>query len=342
MKVLLSCGKDTYGSGASFARALRKLGVEVVTFFDDATYEASFPRLKNKYTHRLAWKWFSSPVRQKFREAIRKEAPDLVLVFKGMFFSPTFLKVLKKDFPKLLFFCFNPDNPFDRHYYGVSNNWIRSSIPFYDAYFIWGKFLLPLLTKAGAKHVEYIPFGYDPDIHYPVVVSDAERDFYGSQLAFIGSWDKEREKLVRPLLRYDLKIWGNGWHKAPSEVRQKWQKKAVTGEEFAKVCASTDIIIDFLRPHMAPAHTMKIFEIAGSGGFLLSSCGGEFADFFERDKEFDCFGHEDMLKKIDFFLAHPDERKAMARAIHLKVGLYSYEKRVQPIIDAYNKLRAIH
>ena len=56
--------------------------------------------------------------------------------------------------------------------------------------------------------MEYLPFGYDQKLHYPVDVSAAERKIYDSDVAFIGSWD-EKEKMAESSLDYDLKIWGS-------------------------------------------------------------------------------------------------------------------------------------
>ncbi|MDP3052555.1 MAG: glycosyltransferase [bacterium] len=341
MKILISCSKVKYLLGMSFARSFQKLSIETELFFDDEAYEESFRVFKNKYTHRLFWKFFSVLVREKFFNSIKKSNPDLILIFKGAYYSPEFLKSIKDKWPAIPLFCYAPDNVFDTKYYGVSNKWIRRSIPIYDAYFIWGKFLIGKLLDFGAKRAEYIPFGYDPDIHYPVKATVEEKKYYGSDVAFIGSWDKEREQLLNRVADYDLKIWGDSWAKANPQLKKKWQGRAVFGEELAKVCDSSKIILDILRPHMLPAHTMKIFEISGCKGFLLSSRGGEFGDFFDEGEEIATFENpEEMLSKLNFFLKHDELRAKIAEAAHKKVGRYEYVNSAKKIIATYQELTA--
>jgi hypothetical protein len=93
------------------------------------------------------------------------------LVLKGFFIRPETLLIIRKRLPRAVLFNFNPDNPFNTWHFGNSNQWVRQSIQHYDVYFIWGQFLMKQLRQAGAKRVEYLPFGYDPGIHYPVVAS---------------------------------------------------------------------------------------------------------------------------------------------------------------------------
>lgn len=340
MKILVSCSKDKYGLGMSFVRNFAKLSLETELFFDDKIYEESFKTLKNRYSHRLFWKFFSIPVRKHFLNVIESSKPDIILIFKGAYYHPFFLKKIKKNWPKIPLFCYAPDNLFVRHH-SVSNNWIRSAIPCYDAYFIWGKFLLAKLLAAGAKRAEYVPFGYDPDIHYPVKVTEAEKKLFGSDITFVGSWDKNREEWLNYVADYNLKIWGGGWNRANKKLRDKWQGRVAIGEELAKVCASSKIILDVLRPYMLPAHTMKIFEIPGCGGFLLSSKGKEFDDFFKEGEEIVTFSNpEEMLKKLDFFLKQDDLRKKIVEAAQKKVQNYGYINQARKIIAVYKEIVA--
>ncbi len=340
IKILITGGRFKWGLTDSFSRAFQKLGCEVSIFDNEKLYKKQLSFLKNKYTHRLFWKLFSIPLQNEFIRTVGKEKPDLVLVLKGWYFKPETLKKIRKGNPQIKLFCFNTDSPFNTWDFGNSNDWIRKSISLYDVYFIWGKFLIEKLKKAGAKRVEYLPFAYDSDLRYPVKVSKKERKFYGSDIAFIGTWSKEREWWLNHLLGYDLAIWGGFWQKANDKLRKKLRKEEFIGEGFSKVCNSSKIIVDILRRQMVPAHSVKTFEIPVCKGFFLCNKGGELSDFFEEGKEIVTFNNpEEMIDKINFYLNKEGLRKKITEAAYQKVQGHSCLTRAKKILEIYKTIR---
>jgi spore maturation protein CgeB len=58
---------------------------------------------------------------------------------------------------------------------------------------------------------------------------------------------------------------------------------------------------------------LRIFDIMGAGGFLLTNYQQELFDYFEPDKDFVYYEDEDdLLNKIDYYLKHDNERKEIA------------------------------
>lgn len=342
MRVLITGSKVWYGLSLFYSKAFRKLKCKVEIFEEENLYKKQFLFFKNRYTNRLFWELFSLPIQKEFMKTIEREKPDLIFVLKGWFFSPKTLFGIKKEWPETTLFCFNPDNPFNTWHFGASNNWIRKSIPYYDVYFIWGKFLIDKVKKAGAKRVEYLPFGYDPELHYPVEVLEEERKIYGSDIAFIGTWDKEREWWLNHLLDYDLAIWGNDWQKANKRLRKKWKGKPVYGEEFSKVCNSSKIILNLIRKQNMPAHNMKTFEVPACKGFVLSTKTKELTELFEEGKEIVCFSNPRELKeKINFYLKRGELRRKIANLGYERLikSNYSYLDRAKKILEVYERFR---
>lgn len=74
----------------------------------------------------------------------------------------------------------------------------------------------------------------------------------------------------------------------------------------------------------------RAFDIMGSGGFLLSNYQNDFLDYFVPGEDFDFYeSKEDLLRKIDYYLAHDAERLAIARNGHDKVSAgHTYRHRV--------------
>lgn len=341
MKILIVGGSAYWGLAAIFKKAFSSIGCETSIF--DLRKEYKNLVLVNKITHRLFWKQLGKLVQGDLIKKVKENNLDFILVLKGWIIKPETLKKIRKEFPNIKIFNFNADNPFNTWHHGNSNSWIRKSIPLYDCYFIWGKFLIPRLKEAGAKRVEYLPFGHDPQLHYPVKVSNQEKKYYGSDVVFTGAWDKEREKRIKNLLNYDLKIWGRSshWKKASREIKKKWQAETSFGKEFSKICNASKINLNFVRKQNGSAHNMRTFEIPACSGFMLSIRTPEQQKFFKEGKEAEYFDSpEELKKKIDYYLNHPEERVKIAEAGLKRASSYeySYKARAEKILEVYNEL----
>lgn len=337
MKILIT-GQFLKGSlEASYCDAFNANGCEVYRFnVSDYVNPLLLNRLANKFLN----SYVQNILNKYFKKRIYEIRPELVFVIKGEFISPETLKELKKT-KHLKIFNFNPDNPFNENK-AASSDLIRNSIQYYDAYFIWGKFLIPALIKAGAKHVEYLPFAYDPELHYPLQVSEHEIKKYGNDIAFIGSWDKEREEFLESLTNFDLAIWGNGWQKLKwnSKLKSKWKKKDVIGEEFSKVCNSSKIVLNHIRAQNGNAHNMKTFEIPACNGFMLTKRTEEQGEFFEEGKEIACFSTpvelDAMIRK---YVNNDSIRNQIKINARKKIQPHTYFERAKKILDLYENLK---
>ncbi len=347
MKIVITGSKNDTNLTMSYVREFRRLNCEVKIFPDVDFYNKKLNKIKNRYLraaiHRTFWKLLCFSINKKFIKAVDNYNPNLILILKGWHVSPKTLQIIKAKNPSTKLFCFNQENPFNTWNFSYSNSWAVKSITIFDAYLTWGKFLLELIKKFNTKKVKYLPFGYDPKVHCPVKINSKEKEYYGSDVAFIGAWDKEREEWLNHLLDYDLKIWGKGsqWRNASPKIRDKWQGQAVFGEEFSKVCNASKIVLDFLRKQMIPAHSMKTFEIPACKGFLMCNRGDEVNDFFEEGKEVVTFANaQEMIKKINYYLKHEEERKKIAQGGHEKLisSDFAYKNRALKILEVYNEL----
>ncbi len=334
MKILL-VGDFSYGSlGLSYFNAFKELNCEVFQFDPIEEYKKINRFHNNRYANFLFEKLFCWTVNKNFMDKTNILKPELVFVIKGSFIFPEALKEIKKNMKSLLI-NFNPDNPFNLNR-SASNNFIRRAIPLYDCYFIWGEFLIQQLKDAGAKKVEYLPFAYDPELHFPVQVSEDEKKLYGSDIAFIGTWDKERERWLEYLSDYDLAIWGNGWEKLSinSKLRSKWKRKPVFGEDFSKICNSSKIILNFIRKQNYNAHNMRTFEVPACKGFMLTTRTQEQCEFFEEEKEMICYETvEELRNKIEEYLPKESLRKKMSQAAYEKVLPHTYTERAKFVLN---------
>jgi spore maturation protein CgeB len=77
------------------------------------------------------------------------------------------------------------------------------------------------------------------------------------------------------------------------------------------------------------------FEIPGCGGFQLSGFAENLEDYFKDGEEIVCFSDlDDLVEKIRYYLAHEDERSAIAQAGYGRTQRdHRYEKRFREIFE---------
>jgi spore maturation protein CgeB len=80
---------------------------------------------------------------------------------------------------------------------------------------------------------------------------------------------------------------------------------------------------------------LRCMDILASGGFLLTNFQSDFLRHFVPDRDFVYYeGKEDLLKKIDYYLSHEDERKSIAESGYDMLRRYhSYEVIFDQIYD---------
>lgn len=80
---------------------------------------------------------------------------------------------------------------------------------------------------------------------------------------------------------------------------------------------------------------LRAFDIMGNGGFLLSNYQEDFLENFTPGVDFVYYeSEEDLLQKIDYYLAHEEERRAIAKNGHDKVAkAHTYRDRVREMLS---------
>lgn len=79
---------------------------------------------------------------------------------------------------------------------------------------------------------------------------------------------------------------------------------------------------------------LRVFEILGCGGFLLSNYQADFADCYTDGEDYVSFGSkEDMLNKIDYFLKHEKDRQEIAaNGLKRTAEEHTYEHRLREML----------
>lgn len=108
----------------------------------------------------------------------------------------------------------------------------------------------------------------------------------------------------------------------------------VYGEAASMVYAGSKINLNISLKGIEGGTPLRIMDIMGAGGFVLSSYCAETAELFEEDKEIVMFQTpEELVEKTDYYLKHDNEREQIARAGYKKVtNCYTYEKKLRELI----------
>jgi hypothetical protein len=268
-----------------------------------------------------------------FEEVANEYSPELIIVLKGLGIYPETLKRLRSRSGGIIV-NFNGDDP---HNFYSSNRNVLGAIPLYDCVFTWSKSLVDLLLEDGASRVEYLPFGCNPDLSEDVAVTQDDSARYGSDITFVGTWDREREKSLEGLSDLNLGIWGPYWNRVSrkSGLAMCVRGGAVDLTVMEKIYRSSKVVINLMRPQNHLSHNMKTFEIPAMGGFMLAPGTMEHMEIFEEGKEVAFYDSmEAMRKKAIYFSENDKERAAMARLARQKVlSNHTYIDRMRQLIN---------
>ncbi|HKU21277.1 MAG TPA: glycosyltransferase [Terriglobales bacterium] len=272
-----------------------------------------------------------------------KFKPEVMLATKGSFISPEALIEMKRSSGALLI-NYATDDPFNRR---TSGRHIVDAIPHYDVYICTKRAIMDDVRRAGCTNVVFVPFGYEPSMYHPEQsVAAEEQARYCSDVAFIGGADADRcpffEALVDAIPNLDLHLYGGYWDRHPR--LKKFHRGFAIGRDYRLVIAGAKIAPCLVRRANRDGHVMRTFEVPACGGFMLHERTPELLEFYEEDKEVACFGSvEELAKKIQHYLAHPQEREAIARAGRARcVPTYSYDNRMKEILRYCTDSKPVH
>lgn len=102
-----------------------------------------------------------------------------------------------------------------------------------------------------------------------------------------------------------------------------------------KVFAVSKINLNLTSPNIENGIPLRVFDILSAGGFLLTDYRSEVCEQFENGVDLVVFeGMEDLVKKVDYYLSHPQERMAIAQNGREKIrSQHLYEHRLQEMLN---------
>lgn len=152
---------------------------------------------------------------------------------------------------------------------------------------------------------------------------------------YLGNKVTEQERLCLLNLvaeRFDLKLYTNS--DASQIPKADFKGLAETVNEMPKIFHLSKINLNLTSKPIRTGLPLRIWDILGAGGFVLTNYQSEIPEYFEIGKELDVFSsEEELLQKIDYYLTHEEERRQIAACGYQKAKeLYSLERRLGQIM----------
>lgn len=105
--------------------------------------------------------------------------------------------------------------------------------------------------------------------------------------------------------------------------------------EMPKIFRLSKINLNFTSKPIRTGIPLRLWDIFGAGGFVLTNYQSEIPEYFEVGKDLDIFAsEEELVEKIRYYLEHEEEREEIARNGYQKAKeKYSLELRVKQILQ---------
>lgn len=110
---------------------------------------------------------------------------------------------------------------------------------------------------------------------------------------------------------------------------------ATTLTEMPKIFHLSKINLNFTIKPIRTGLPLRIWDIMGCGGFVLTNYQEEISEYFEVGKDIEVFGsEEELIEKVRYYLEHEEERAAIARNGYMKVKEHhTWEKRMELVLE---------
>jgi spore maturation protein CgeB len=222
------------------------------------SFSPSMKQRLGKIFYRLAdkrsWEWWT--FQRLLMNQIKEVRPDLVLVTGILPLNSEVFHAVKKQGGLVVnYLTDDPWNPIHRRQSFISN--LRR----YDNIFSTKSTLQKRLEQAGAPNTSWLPFAYDPDLHYPVPAKS------GADVLFIGTGAQERIpwlKSVGDITGIERRIHGNSWDKINTPGWEQYP--AVTGKDYCEAIKGAKVVLGLLRQANGDQSTDRSYEIGAIGG----------------------------------------------------------------------------
>ncbi len=163
--------------------------------------------------------------------------------------------------------------------------------------------------------------------------SDLGLIFQTTVLGFKIAEIERRRALIELSKHYRVNVYSNS--DVSDLLRIQYCGSVDYWSEMPKVFRMSKINLNFTIPNIKSGIPLRIWDVLGCGGFLLTNYQAEIPYYFKEGDDLVCFDSlEDLCEKVGYYLEHEEERKRIAWNGYRKVReKHSYIERIRTILD---------
>ena len=273
MKILLFF-PDNYSLGKTFSEGFEYFNCDLKTInFTDffAKWQNYFILKASGIPRKIQKCWFLpylNKINKCYLRVVKKEKPDLLIVYNDQYLLPDTAKEIKKICP---IFNYLGDNPLyiERRPFNVATLFEMNHV------FTPDSFWVEQIKQIGFEKISTLYLGYSRNLNFSFEPSEYDLKKYGCDLLMIGrtyrsSWGYKRALFYNQFTDLDIKIYGNGWdiwfdHFPKLKDKVYHINKPLSFEMVNLLCACSKIYPTDANPSLIYGLHIRIFDAIGSG-----------------------------------------------------------------------------
>ncbi len=163
--------------------------------------------------------------------------------------------------------------------------------------------------------------------------SDLRLVFATTVLGFKVAREQRRSCLLELAKRHPVSIYTNS--NTQDLLRVTYRGSVDYWTQMPKVFHESRINLNFTIPNIHSGIPLRVWDVLGAGGFLMTNYQPELELYFDLNKDLVIFeSRQELAKKAAYYLAHEEERREIARSGYEKVKqCHSYKQRMAQMMD---------
>ena len=331
--LLIIGNPDLIHMGAHLMHAARSLGIAAEIVDTGAAFAA--PRLLVALSWRL--RGHRPPRLKAFGRAVAERCRalrPLALLATGLapLNAATMQLIGQMGVPRLTFLTDDPWNA------AHTAPWFMGTLAAYDLVCSPRRANLSALERAGCRQVAYLPFAYNPSVHFAEPpATAAERERFDCDLLFAGGADADRLPVMSALIRagFNLALYGGYWERDP--MTRPFARGHADPALLRKAVGGARVALCLVRRANRDGHVMRSYELPAMGACMLTEDTLEHRELFGAEGEATLYfcTTEMLLEKLRWLLANPAERTRLASAAHSRIvaGANTYADRLRAVLE---------
>lgn len=192
-------------------------------------------------------------------------------------------------------------------------------------------FIEDMLTDEMTKRLlNCIPYHYE----FPEDYRANNKSLLAQEYLSVKVAEQERLRLLKMLSdSFNVDIYTGSDTSSMPHIHNKGFAKSLT--EMPVIFHNSKINLNITAKSIRSGLSLRIFDVLGCGGFLITNYQAELPEFFEIGKDLVAYESENHLKELcAYYLTHDDERNEIARhGYETVVNNHTYDIRMLQIID---------